>query len=506
MVWGLFPLDTQQGSQSYYIFSGGAYKIGRKDCDIIIQTDRAISRIHAEIIIDGMHPENSNRGSTESRYARIKDLSKFGTFINKESGSKPVNTLPMKESFLRNGDLVSFGTGNATFRFCFISFVVYADSILLDANPSLQEAISSTGSVISRQFSSHCTYMIVGESTAVTEDLIAAAIAQKPVLLGSWFLGLAAKKVRTEIPGFADHIPTLMFDGMSVRVVEPASRQNCLLGYDFILTPPGMYKFRDQLAKLLELVGGKIHHVDTFSSSRQAENQQTVFVIPEGSRRPFGDINEVSPHYRIRETKLIAAVLSGNLDPSFLEQQTFSLPSSESTDETIIPESDLENDTATTSRLSGPLKVDKETEHEESMTHAKDLDTSTKAHFRSSKVGLSRSDVPEIENYGKSEVIYSQSLIVRDTTPDVTFCSSKQKAVNFKQFRKREVVSGNTYKNLIPYSNEPYQELDYGNEDLKRYVKEEKILKQREALAEDLFNTEKARKRGAASFRSSFAR
>ena len=34
-------------------------------------------------------------------------------------------------------------------------------------------------------------------------------------------------------------------------------------------------------------------------------------------------------------------------------------------------------------------------------------------------------------------------------------------------------------------------EFDYGNRDIAQYMKEEKILKQREAIAEDLFNTEK---------------
>ena len=34
-------------------------------------------------------------------------------------------------------------------------------------------------------------------------------------------------------------------------------------------------------------------------------------------------------------------------------------------------------------------------------------------------------------------------------------------------------------------------EFDYGNRDIAQYMKEEKILKQREAIAEDLFKTEK---------------
>ena len=42
----------------------------------------------------------------------IRDCSKYGTYINKEKVHKFLN----KETFLKDGDVVSFGTGTAVYR------------------------------------------------------------------------------------------------------------------------------------------------------------------------------------------------------------------------------------------------------------------------------------------------------------------------------------------------------------------------------------------------------
>ncbi|CAA6655737.1 unnamed protein product [Spirodela intermedia] len=509
MVWGLFPLESLPGAQEYYIFSKGAYKVGRKDCDVIIQTDRAVSRVHAEIIIDAMHPRDSsrNRSSTDRPYARIRDHSKFGTFINKESGSQPVNTFPNKEALLKDGDLLSFGTGNATFRFCLIPFIAFVDPRSLEANPSFGEAASSIGSILTHHYSPQCTHVIVEESTPVMADLIGAMVERKPVIRGTWLMNLGEKNIRTELPSFANHLPSLMLDGKPVKVVEPAARENCLQRYAFVLAQSHPYKFGSKLPLLIQLVGGNVHHVREFSSSikdpADGGNKQMVLVIPEGSANELGFLNHFTSLPRITEAKLVAAILSGNLEPSAFEEHSFSVPSSHSTDETIVAESDLENDTATSDHVSAATKVENANKREDGGMQGWQRDTSVRAEFTSTKVGdsriinLSKDDEPEPGNYEKSDVIYSQSLIVRDVVaPDYVGCAPEQKVINFKCFRKRETVSGNTFRNLIPFSNEPYQHCSVreGGEDSEA----------KEAIAEDLFNTEKARKRGAASSLHSF--
>nr|XP_048327299.1 nijmegen breakage syndrome 1 protein-like [Ziziphus jujuba var. spinosa] len=101
MVWGLFPVDPLSG------------------CDIIITKDKGVSRIHAEISVDVMTSINPSqiKPSSSSCKVLVRDCSKYGTFINKNLGSmEKVHQFPKKETTLRDGDLISFGTGNATYR------------------------------------------------------------------------------------------------------------------------------------------------------------------------------------------------------------------------------------------------------------------------------------------------------------------------------------------------------------------------------------------------------
>lgn len=75
--------------------------------------------MHAEIIVDAMTSLNpvQNESSNNTSRVRIRDCSKYGTFINKTFGSKEkIHELPNKETTMKDGDLVSFGTGNATYR------------------------------------------------------------------------------------------------------------------------------------------------------------------------------------------------------------------------------------------------------------------------------------------------------------------------------------------------------------------------------------------------------
>ncbi|EYU37183.1 hypothetical protein MIMGU_mgv1a021996mg, partial [Erythranthe guttata] len=118
MVWGLLPVDPLPGELEYYIFSKGTYKVGRKGCDIITTKDKGVSRVHAEIIVDEMvcMDHLQKRLLHKSSKVRIRDCSKYGTFINKNTDSKEkVHEFANKETILTDGDLVAFGTGNANY-------------------------------------------------------------------------------------------------------------------------------------------------------------------------------------------------------------------------------------------------------------------------------------------------------------------------------------------------------------------------------------------------------
>ncbi|KAK4409443.1 Nijmegen breakage syndrome 1 protein [Sesamum angolense] len=121
---------------------------------------------------------------------------------------------------------------------------------------------------------------------------------------------------------------------------------------------------------------------------------------------------------------------------------------------------------------------------------------------------MTRKDKGHASESENLDIIYSQDLIVREPNlPQSDRSSLNGEAINFKRFRKTSAPSGNSFNNLIPFSKYPYEESDYGNEDVAESVKEEKKRKQMEAIADDLFNNEKGRKRGASgSLRELFAR
>lgn len=88
-----------------------------------------------------------NKSSNKSSDVRIKDFSKYGTFVNNSTGSKEkVHEIPNKETTLKEGDLISFGTGNATYRWiisCGLHFAILGiwSSILFYVKRSLKDLV-----------------------------------------------------------------------------------------------------------------------------------------------------------------------------------------------------------------------------------------------------------------------------------------------------------------------------------------------------------------------------
>ncbi|KAJ6753232.1 NIBRIN-RELATED [Salix purpurea] len=410
MVWGLFPVDPLSGEDRYFIFTKGVYKVGRKGCDVIISKDKGVSRVHAELVVDEMismdHPLHIK--SVPSRVL-IRDCSKYGTYINKEKVHEFLN----KETFLKDGDVVSFGTGTAAYRFCFVPLVFFiycSESFQVDQ--LLRDRVSSIGACITYNLSEECTH--------------------KPIVLRSWVELVAEKRIGLEIPSWSSYIPTLTVEGVSVKVAASGTRAKCLEGFTCLLESINMYKFKDRLQSLLEVGGAKIVLVEDFSSNAQGldcgQDSRVLCVMPKGSPDKFNSFNKLGSLPRVNELDLLRAVLAGHLDLSVLVSPSALVSSSCSTDETVVADSEAEVETPISERFTADI---------------------------------SNEEAPKYVNKGNTQ-------------------------------------SGNSFNNLIPFSKYPYKDFDYGNQDMLESVKEEKRRKQMEAVAEDLFNTEKGRRRGVA--------
>lgn len=505
---------------------------------MIINTDKGVSRIHAEVIIDSMNPlERKSRSTNSSSNARIKDLSKYGTFINKKTGGAEtkVSEYPNKEAPLKDGDLLSFGTGNATYKFSFVPLIIFLyGSTPKHKNHSLQQDISSIGAQSTHTWTTECTHVLVDDSTPIKEDLFDAIVAQKPLLLKTWLKVVADKKIGVEIPSCDNYIPTLTLEGLPVKIVAPKVRENCFAGYQFLLGSLELYKFGDKLQSLLEVSGAKVLSVTEFcSSSEMSEdgaNIRTVLIKPPEPMNNFDNLQQLRSLLRVNEISLVLAILCGHFDQSILESTPITVSSSCSTDETIVEDSDVEMDTITSPPAAQSLKVEEtikpnaeeqisehhlnieaekgeftrkdSAEEQISLRHlnieAKKIEVASSTVLDNGMVGRSV-NVNRLESSSdqSSDVIYSQDLIVRHTNKAAPVRSKNVGAINFKCFRKREAPCGNSFENLIPFSSNPYRESDYGNEEVAEHVREEKKRKQLEAIAEDLFHNEKTKRRKA---------
>ncbi|KAL0900685.1 hypothetical protein Bca101_084646 [Brassica carinata] len=521
MVWGLFPVDPLSGEDKYYIFSKGTYKIGRKGCEIIINKDKGVSRIHAELTFDATAARNKSPDA--SFVIRVKDCSKYGTFIKTDTGTKDkVHELPNKERILSDGDVITFGTGAATYRLSLVPLVFYfcPSSETFKVDRLVQDAVSSIGARIAPTLSDECTHVLVEPRMQVNEALLNAVLAQKPIILTNWVKLLAEKSIRSEFSGNSQYRPSVMVEEGLVDVMEPNVREKCLQGFTFVLEPTDTYRFGSSFPSLLKLCGAETVAIAEISSmSQYGEANRMVCVIPINSGDKFGRLKHLSLLSRVNEMDLVGAILSGNLPSTSLIPPSVVISSSCSTDETVVADSDVEEEEETTSSVhmidatlkaetpekpaaaivieESPVTIMEETMINLNEFKSVNLTADTEMKDYSCDVTIRRRDRNDEPECGNSEVIYTQNLIVRDLRSIRNVRSTGvEGVVDFKRFRKGNVISGNSFSSLIPFAKDPYKEYDTGEGT--DFMKEEKKRKQREAVAEDLFHNEKARKRGTA--------
>ncbi|XP_078162236.1 nijmegen breakage syndrome 1 [Carex rostrata] len=520
MVWGLIPVDSPRGTQMYHIFSAGTYKIGRKDCDVIVQNDTLISRVHAEIIVDKIISwEPANTGPTCQSHVRILDRSKYGTFVKRNEGSEATRLKKDEDVMLRDNDLITFGTSSATFRFTLVPIVVY----LYGKKPSridqsFQATISSIGAFITRKWRDDCTHVLVEEYSPLTNEIIHAMLASKEIVSIDWFKVLAEQNICTDIPSCSPHVPSLMLDNVEIKMVEAKLRENCLEGHTFILGPSGKYTFGEKLESLLNMAGAKFIHVKEFCSNSQkssdmVEQDEMIVVVPSKSPLEFNNSKELAALSKVTDLKLIAAILSGKLEPAVVEPPSYIVTSSHSTDETIVAESDLEIDTATSVQpnemkskaTEDPGNFDLREQTADAVAPIVVLDKTINEELKPKEdgvramEGINKGDKSVVDRDEHSDIIFSQDLIVTRNNQMLPPAANNPTVVNFKRFRKREIVSGNSYHDLIPFAQDPYKECDEEYSKASEFIQEERKRKQTEAIAEDLFNNEKGRTRAYGS-------
>ncbi|KAG6385824.1 hypothetical protein SASPL_154705 [Salvia splendens] len=489
MVWSLFPVDPLPGENEYYIFKKGTYKVGRKGCDIIITKDKGVSRVHAEIIVNEMVGMDNleNIHSDNSSKVQIRDCSKYGTFIGRNLDSKEkVHEFPNKEATLKDGDVITFGTGIAQYRLVHLYYkIAFYGSQSKKVGKLVTLKVISRSASVTQAWTSKCTHMVIDDFTPINDEIINSIVARKPLVRFSWIEVVAGKTFSTEIPSLLSHAPTLTLEGASLKVADSQSREQCLAGYTFMLDSKHKYKFKEKMRMLLEAGGAKVVYTETSDQCSQITGMNTrdnlVCVVPVGMTSSCGNFKKFSYLPTVNEMELISAVVSGHLDLSVMASAPVLVTSSCSTDETVVADSDVEMETAT-SVPENVVHVIESTEHDSvAKTEAGATDPGSQGFLhpkgetpkldspywssisRDRDEHMTRNDEGHPSDSENVDIIYSESLIVRESSSAQFDQSTRNgQAANFKCFRKMSVPSGNSFSNLIPFS----EDSDYGNEDV----------------------------------------
>uniref|UniRef100_A0A7I4FNP2 FHA domain-containing protein n=1 Tax=Physcomitrium patens TaxID=3218 RepID=A0A7I4FNP2_PHYPA len=326
MVWALRAVDPGHVPSSYYLKSATTYSVGRKGCYITIQTDKTISRLHANLITEeakAPKTDVNDAANVPRMPLKVHDLSKFGTFVNKHPGSKPLNSVPLCEAPLNDGDLITFGTNKTSFRVEFIPFFLCLSGPLLRReNPTITFALRH-GAYAVELWKEGCTHVLVDEGSAVTKMVIAAVAFSKPVLQVDWWQKFSLEtKAVTELPPYSSYLPTLVFQGTAssipVKLGLPEFRQSILQDYTFFLVPLDAYEYGDYLIRLLRSSGGTVELISNTSSTVSKGTREQLVVKPRDGTFKEGwpssaFLNNVRHLPRTSEDKLVLAVLAGNV-------------------------------------------------------------------------------------------------------------------------------------------------------------------------------------------------
>ncbi|CAN1228806.1 Nibrin homolog [Linum perenne] len=385
--------------------------------------------------------------SNISSHVRINDSSKYGTFVNKDREfSEKVHELSNKETTLKDGDVISFGTSNAIYRFSFVPFVFYVNC----SQPlTIRDKVTSIGARSTTAFSDECTHVLTDPLMPVNGALIDAIVYE-----------------------FGDRLPALL---------EVAGAK----------------------AVFVEEYCSSSHDTDC------GEKNRVICVTTKGSANKLDHVTELSSFSRVHEMDLLRAILSGHLDMSMLIGPTVHVSLSSTTDETIVADSETEGEAETATSVPAKASTSSEVapkcekiEDLAPFSTAKKLEDET-CTVRSVHVGgsgmtakITKVEYEDNENF---DIIYSQQLVVRGSNPSAEARSTIEIGVpNFKCFRKKCMQSGNSFSNLVPFSRDPYKEASFDSAEIKESMKEEKKRKQLEAAAEDLFNNQRGKKKGMA--------
>lgn len=310
-MWLLESADNED-KQKHHLLLGVEFTVGRKGCNLNID-DRSVSRKHA-ILIATMADTSS---STDRPLLHLKDISSFGTRINKKKAESNVS------NSLKDGDKIIFGSIKSAFWVRFSPLVVTSSCLEKSLKVELEQTMKTLGGKVVAEWGPSCTHLVM-QNLSITVKVICALAAQRSVVTVDYFKTLieSIRNVDVPSPEESKFLPKVS-DSLAVRRTSTfqsnIQRKSLFNGKTFIFLNASQLK---KMHEAIHLAGGtvKLHTEKNDDISDQdlvAEGNIIMTPPPSGiSKQLVSHIQAVLESYgkrMITDAEVGHAVLSCNI-------------------------------------------------------------------------------------------------------------------------------------------------------------------------------------------------
>ncbi|OWF40288.1 Nibrin [Mizuhopecten yessoensis] len=230
----------------YVLLVGKSYIVGRKDCEILVENDAAVSRKHAELTVT--HPETNLNKPTLLPTLTVKDLSKYGTMVNENKVQGQVT--------VKDGDEVVFGSPKSAFIAVYEPLVVSTSCLSPNLKKQVRQTVLRLGGHIVAEWSRHCTLLVM-TSISVTIKVVCAMVSLKSIVspdyLDAYLQSLETGKEQPDAESYLPTVSESQVDPTEVSFTNNPERKKIFQGKTFIFLQQKQFQ---KMSLAVELGGG----------------------------------------------------------------------------------------------------------------------------------------------------------------------------------------------------------------------------------------------------------
>ncbi|XP_076650980.1 nibrin isoform X2 [Halictus rubicundus] len=248
----MWYLITSTGKH-LYLKPNKQVTFGRKKCDILLQNDESISRVHAFIHIKPIEIIKCDEPISK---CELKDVnSKYGTYIivNEEEKLQVTSA----GIILKNGDKIRFGLQQHVFTVVYVPLITVVSTFHNAEKQKLQGILDEIDGMISHNWTRACTHLTVSKA-ALTEKVTWAMASAVPIVhLNFWEAMKQAIETGDELPKPADFVPPIvesLVNKQSVSLCVNVKRKTLFGSFIFVSFSERQYKL---YGKMISMAGGK---------------------------------------------------------------------------------------------------------------------------------------------------------------------------------------------------------------------------------------------------------